>query len=307
MIVGEQRSGKTSLLIQTQNRLPDSYKSVFISFSAFPSISEVKAAEWLLDEILFELKKDGLFEQIDYERPPLKYVTDFRKELEKIVRSMKDVGNDYKLVLLLDEAQDISATSINFQKALRESFQHNEDVRVVIACYYDFFEESRSSGSPLHNIFDPLFLKPLDDSSLEELIKQPVRFFSIKYEDEAVETIKKISGGHVYYCQHLCANCFTHAKSEKTDTISLKHVRMAEAEILVSDKETFKSGYWDKLSDNELSVLEALIDGDRQKAKHSEKSVSSLVRKQLISNGQNFVSTLFRDWTAQFLRETSEV
>lgn len=304
MIIGEQRSGKTSLLFQVRNRLTTPYLPIYISFSGVER--EVKPAlNWLLHRITEELKKGG---HLEGKSPPapLEFASDFTARLAEIMEGLNEKTPGCRLVILLDEAHLMNKIGEQFQEVLRETFaQYVEEVRAVLACYYDFFDDLRSSSSPLHNIFEFIFLKPLAGDDLRNLIVEPAERFGYKYEPVAIEAVTDISGGHPYYCQYVCARSYAEAEKEGRTTISREHVEAARRHVLSTDKQKFQIGYWDNLRPEERLFLKQLVSGASTR-NVSRDVLNRLVNKFVIkeTKGQYaFTASLFEDWVRRLVRE----
>jgi len=304
MIIGEQRSGKTSLLIQLQGRLQLPVIPIYVSLSGIEREDNI-ALQWLLSQIM-----DGLRERnqvaADLTLPPLQYSTDFIKQLKIVLQNLTSFSPGAKIALLLDEAHIMSQISIKFQEVLREAFnQLISSVRVILACYYDFFESTGNAGSPLQNIFEYVFLRPLDGNDLLHLIVEPASWFGVEYEPAAIDSIRRISGGHPYYCQYLCAKSFGEAQNTNSAAITIAEVSKAEQHVLLSEKERFAMGYWERFSDDELMVLQAILDNKSLPAK-SSRGLARLIKKYVLiqsPKGYLFSSGLFETWVRALIQE----
>ncbi len=305
MIIGEQRSGKTSLLYQIQEHLREPYLPIYISFGGIERHEEKLALNWLLDQIIEEMNRRKHLYNLNG-TISLKYCSDFTKFFEEFIQNIKAVNQEYRLVLLLDEAHLMNEISVKFQEVLRETFSKLvRDVRVILACYYDFFENLKTSGSPLQNIFEYLFLKPFEGDDLTNLITEPASRFDYYYEEDAKEAIRSASGGHPYYCQFLCAKSFTEAEESKTKIITLNHIEKAEKQVIDSDKNRFDMGYWNNMRQEDRLFLKRLITGESTDYV-SKQIVNRLKQKFIIKelNGKYvFTATLFREWIKQLIQE----
>jgi len=315
MLLGEQRSGKTSLLYQVQRRLSGNYIPVIVSFAECASSETTDVLNWLLraitEKILERQKQETWSFTVTWN--PIEYPDAFRAEIQKIIQALQAVKTDARLVLMLDEAHEMLSIDVKFQNILRQAFiELYPELKVVMACYYSFLEEMRQRGSPLHNIFEYIFLKPLEGEALNKLIMEPAAEFGYEYEQKALESVKKNSGGHPYYCQYLCAKSFRNASLSKKENrissrnkviITVSDVEKAKSEILASDKLRFKAGYWGQLSEEEITVLRYLTSGKETRSL-SKYAIHSLEQKFIISrNSQEFTSILFKEWTTEILQE----
>lgn len=306
MLIGEQRSGKTSLLYQIQRMAKTPYLPIYISLAGIGRDEKV-ALNWLLAQIINEINNSFIITRNGNEMGSpreLIYNSDFTRELRQIADEVKKRRDGTIIILLLDEAHSMRRIDITFQETLREAFnQLVQDIRVVLACYYNFFDDMRTSSSPLYNIFDYIFLEPFQGHELDLLITEPAKRFGYCFEARAVDTIKAMSGGHPYYCQFLCGKCFWLATNSSRQTIVVDDVNSAYHEVLKSDKEKFKAGYWNNLTVEEVSMIEKIL--DHASIFDSGEIVKKLENKHIIaeSNGSyNFTSRLFEDWLIQLIK-----
>ncbi|MEL7409575.1 MAG: hypothetical protein AAFN00_21955 [Cyanobacteria bacterium J06558_2] len=98
MIIGEQRSGKTSLLYQIKDSLDKPYICIFISFSGILG-DNISGLTWLLKQLYRQLKDMKYLEENEQSFTSLKYPTDFTVEFQNLVDKIKAQNHDYKIVL----------------------------------------------------------------------------------------------------------------------------------------------------------------------------------------------------------------
>jgi NACHT domain len=304
LIVGEQRSGKTSLLYRICDSVQTGYVPVMVSLSGIPR-DEREALEWLLAQLYDGLRTHNLIPT--EARPiPLHFNTDFITRLATLRSILDRERPGFKIAILLDEAHILNRIGPIVQEVLREAFtQLAKDVRVVMACYYDFFDALDSTGSPLTNIFEHLLLKPLTGSDLEQLIIDPAARFDYSYQGAAVTAITGIAGGHPYYSQYLCALCFGIAEAAGEREITTHHVETAERQLFERAKEVYKGGYWDNSTVPQRLLLRDIAQGQGT-ATVSESVAQPLVRKSLLTrhgNTYQFTASLFKRWSAVLANE----
>ena len=305
LLIGEPRSGKTSLLLQTKELLRQPYIPVYFSLAGIPS-KDIEALEWILNTIIDELHSLNYLE--NYNRlSKLSSSIEFMKSLRKIVNYLRnETSHNSKLELLIDEGHEMfSIDKVNtFQGVLRESFMRlNSEVGVVWACYHSFFEDSQSIGSELHNIFEYLFIKPFHGQELEELIVKPAKKFGYSYNRSAIDKVKEISGGHAFYCQNLCAHSWSQAVASDTKVITQKHVEKGKNIVIKSEKLRFKAGYWKRFKEDEILILKCLA--ERTKITQIDKNAITKLKQKYFIEEQDgtykFTCTLFREWVSQLI------
>ncbi|MBD3343269.1 MAG: hypothetical protein GF353_29505 [Candidatus Lokiarchaeota archaeon] len=313
MIVGEQRSGKTSLLYQIRNRLNSPIVPIYIEIRD----ENNRSAKYHLNKILSEIKKTLTIKEIltkndsDY---GVKYASDFPQVLAKIIEDSKNFNPDFKLVVLLDEGDRIREINKTFQGNLRSAIVHlNKEFRIVITCSSNFMDyvsntnilQTTSEPSPLENVFIIKYLPPLSEEDIEFLIRKPADYYNFSYDDNAVDMIKIWSGGHPFYCQKICFNAFNLARRNHHKIIREIHILKSVNEVLSENKIHFKRGYWDRLYPTEKSALEKIF---RQ---NSISNIPSYIQQKLKSrylidiNGAKikFTAKLYEEWTRKLLEE----
>ncbi|MBE9031754.1 AAA family ATPase [filamentous cyanobacterium LEGE 11480] len=302
MLIGEQRSGKTSIFRLLTQELPKKYIPIYISLSGV-ELETKKALKWILIKIQRELKQHKISTDII---PDLEFNNDFCDELTKIEHQVKSQSSQTKIALIIDEMHEAANIGNKFQEVLREAFiSHRDFIRITVACYHSFFSDAKSSSSPLHNIFKYIHLKMLEGDDLDALITKPAKMFGYTYTKEAVAAIKHISGGHPYYCQAICHESLDIARNQRKKEISYEFVKEAKKITLKNDIEKFRLGYWLACNLDEKYVLKKIIQGQRiSEKKESRKTLESLERKLILTKSHErlvFSSLLFREWVEQLL------
>jgi WD40 repeat protein len=297
LIIGEQRSGKTSLLYQVRNHLHSTHLPVMLSLQGVER-NDRKALMWLVEEIYRQVRT-----QVDIPArpadPEFRYSRDAVDELGKLVMALAAAQPGYRLVLLLDEVQVMNDIGGTFQEVIREILtRFSTDVRAVLACYYDYLENLSSTGSPLPNICEHIYLKPLTGKHLMRLITEPAHRFGYDWEAPARDAAAELSGGHPYYCQHLCASSYDESRSLGSTNITLAHVLAAKQVVLERSRQHFRSGYWAHLSVEQRAFLGALA-ASPDSRRSSAEVLRPLIAKQIVVNVDGrlrFTSTLFCEW-----------
>ncbi len=315
LVIGEQRSGKTSLLFQIERLLPEYLIPLHISFEKVPRSLDKDGAkqafEYILDEILYELNKLEYINDVKKYSTQLKYPAHFERQLGNILNDIKNKNNQFKLVFLWDEGNDIVKINEEFQLVLRSTLNNlTKDVRLVLTCSNEFREYTqKSKTSPLKNIFRYTLLEPFKDKEITEIITKPAGQFDYKFESEVIERIKELSGGHPYYLQVLCAECFKTARRNKVKTINKDILSFSENKTISSPevKDKFVFGYWAFIKDSkdeykcvkDISEKKSLVDTPKD-------TIQKLLNRHLIVKEEKhhyrFTSELFRIWIVELLQ-----
>jgi hypothetical protein len=306
LIVGEQRSGKTSLMNQAISRISSPSISVYISLSSIKRPSATYAAEWFLKQIVENLKKQNALPE-NFSLSHLSYSTDITDKLREILQGinlLKEKKFDY-LVLFIDEGHLLIEIEDVFQESLRQAFADLiSEIRVVFACYYNFHYNVVASGSPLFNMFETIRLEPLAGNDLRNLITKPAKSYNREFTEDAIAAIEVISGGHPYFCQCLCAKSFVIEWS--LPAISIDNVRQAEKQVILEEKDIFRIGYWATLSNDEKLFLGKLASKKLNQGNNITKVPISLSEKYIIKKIEEkycFTSQLFETWSKQLYEE----
>jgi hypothetical protein len=305
MIIGEQRSGKTSFLNMIRQRLPGNFISIDASMSGVTG-DTLSVLSWLLDTINRGLQsRDLQYEPITGQS--LTYRTDFIWLLEEVISRLQVHNPNARLVIIMDEAHLMNRLEITFQEVIREAFNRFvKHVRAVLACYYDFFDASSVSGSPLHNIFDYIFLMPLQGDDLRSLIQEPGQRFGYTFESAATSLIMDACGGHPYYAQFVCHNSLAEAMRSDSRIITAAHASKAERSVIASDLERFRMGYWKQFGPDERRLLHCVIHRKPtadQVPKHVIRRLKNMHVLRDTGKHLSFTARLFEVWCKQLLDE----
>ncbi len=291
-IVGEQRSGKSSILLQIKNYLLKSdFIPLYLSLEHRPENEDVfnkifsvfgkrtvktdaiTSLRWLLYEMLVKMNEISKLNLDIDNYLKFNYPADFLHNLKLLISDIQKNKPRAKICLLLDEGNELINIEEKFQSVLRATLNElSRDFTVLIACSNEFMEfVQNTKSSPFKNIFSYTLLRPFSGLALQNLIKIPALRFSVEFSDDAINKIAGFTGGHPFYVQALCSKCFDIIRSKNEQKIQSDHVDKAYAEIIHSPefKDKFIMGYWDLFKRNK-EFIEAL------KAIMNKKSTSTI-------------------------------
>ena len=266
--MGERRTGKTSLLNQLQKRLNIPLIPVYVVINT----SEEATTESILKLIINETLK-YLVEQKILTKDKLKEYSsedvDFIKNYKEIIHAAKINISNFKIVLLLDEADYLlkvkqkqsNTIDERIQNILRAALQSSEigtDLRAVVAATTELSTYISQHSSPFYNHFRFVHLKPLTVQETRELIVQPGAMLGYSYTDKGIEYITKLSGGQPYYTQAICYEAFENAVEATRDYISDEDISIAEKKIVEDFFNSFISGFWNRSDEFERKFLRDL-------------------------------------------------
>ena len=322
MLVGERRTGKTSLLYKLRERLIE--KNHFPVLIDLQSMIDPGDDAFLFDiavTIAGDLQKSGYpFQAIKFE--------DFKgvaaKQFEVFfLPNVTEVLQSHKLILLVDEIAmlekrlkaDLSSPAIF--SYLRSLMSHNE-IRFVLAGTIDYSVISSSHWTELLNITVRMKIEYLTRSETYDLATLPVQDY-LEIEELALEKIWEITAGHPFFVQLVCSRLVKLANEKELTHIGVQHVRTIVPEaIALGDIQL--SDIWDDLSHDGqiilaiigqlLTVKQIAIPSDiKDRHKSLEiRSDADTTLKELVGQGilqfdsghYRYKVSLFGEWVAKY-------
>lgn len=98
---------------------------------------------------------------------------------------------------------------------LRSVMQHRSSVGFILAGRHRLDEMTTTYRNLIFNVAQHQEVGFLDRSESERLIRDPVKQSAVTYDDQVVEKILALTGGHPYFIQQLCFNCIDHLNQRK--------------------------------------------------------------------------------------------
>ena len=199
---GQRRVGKTSVLKQIPNFLPDKYIQVFFDLQGRTGTTLDRFLWWLASEIARTLKRGH---GINIPKPDPKAFEDTEYLINEFLPGLRPVLGDYVLLLTFDEfdtldrpeiQETLASPLIAYLRRLIEVEELNfifsigssgDKLENMQASYTDFFKSA---------LYRKISFLTSDDS--QRLIIKPVEGL-IKYEKKAVGRISEITSGHPYF------------------------------------------------------------------------------------------------------------
>ena len=262
ILIGQRRTGKTSMLLQLPLHLGPQYIPVYLdcqSLGVTPGL-----AAWLYDAataIAEVLSERGLQQPVPdltaFEQQPARvFEHDF---LEPVQQALED----RTLLLVLDEFEELEMrvrsgrldpTMFSY---LRHLMQHAHQVAFVFVGTHRLEEMSTDYWSVLFNIALYRHIGYLDERSARRLIIEPVQPYNMVYDDLALHRMLQVTAGHPYFLQLLCYSLVnSHNRSGRNYT-TIDDVDQALDEILTLGEAHF-AFLWDRSTDGERVALLAL-------------------------------------------------
>jgi HAMP domain-containing protein len=244
VLIGQRRTGKSSLLKQLPLRLGDQFLPVYLDGQSI-ALDPGMAAFFLnlATEIGAALKEQGF-------SVPGRELRDFAAhpahsfEHEYLPRIRRSIGNRH-LVLLLDEFEELeSAVKRGNLEAsvfgfLRHLIQHEPQLSVIFCGTHRLEELATDYWSVLFNISLYRHVGFLAYEEGMRLIQEPVAPYGMRYDDLALDKMWRITAGHPYFLQLLCHSLVNQHNREGRSYITVSDVNAALDEILSSGEAHF--------------------------------------------------------------------
>jgi AAA+ ATPase superfamily predicted ATPase len=310
LLVGERRTGKSSLFYQILKHLNPPFFPVYIVLNEAPDKADSVVSFICGKVIRFFIERLAL---------PTDPWNNFKcsslgltDNLKTILDAAHKTKPDLKLVLLLDEADFILKVEDRLQNLMRAAFQSLEVgsvVRAVVAGTTDLSTYVSQRSSPFFNHFRFVYLRPLGDGETRDLITKPAESLGYTYEAAAVERIAKACGGHPYYCQRICYEAFLQSIKTKHPIITHAQAESAVRKVIqeADAYNGFITGFWkaalprQPLTSSQKKFLKNLANG-KSTAKVKKSEIQRLLDWQLVKecNGDyRYTCELFEEWTKQ--------
>jgi hypothetical protein len=261
ILIGQRRTGKTSVLLQLDQHLPDDQFPIFIDCQSLGVSPGMPAffhdLAWTMAESLgakgLEISVPKSSEwQID---PAGKFQRQFIPAVQKLL------PNGTKILLVFDEFEAfenlvrdniLPKTLFTF---LRHIMQHREGLGFVFAGTHRLEEMGSDYWSVLFNIALYKHIGYLDDETAERLIRNPVAP-NIIYDDLAIDKIMRVTSGHPYFLQLVCYSLVNRANKQRKAYVTISDVNAALNEMLRLGEVHF-AYLWQRSTFTERALLAA--------------------------------------------------
>lgn len=215
MVRGQKRIGKTSLLLHLRDYrlLTPHFSPIFIDFQYFSRMDNVGIFYEIASAVYSELQQAGRIGEVGAPLWHL-FAQDAPRSLGSYLRNVHtSLGG--RLILLLDEfsmtvdAHDRGELAPRFFSQWRGLVQGVREfasfVVVVQQVSYERLRQSHHDNPAwqLMEIGEPLFLRPLAEKEIADLIERPLRNYT-HYAPAAIERIRQLTGGSPFLTQAFC-------------------------------------------------------------------------------------------------------
>ena len=257
LLYGQRRMGKTSLLNNLGRLLPTTIVPFFVDLQG---ASRAKGHTGLLYAIAREMTRSAA-ERRNLRLPALsrdQLLTDpfthFDEWLDSVEQAME--AHQYHTGLLaLDEfeALDSALTKGRYDEEdvlgmLRHLIQHRPRFKILLAGSHHI-EEFQRWASYLINV-QVVHISYLNATEARQLIEQPVKAFTLRYETEAIQRVLDLTRGHPFLVQLLCAEIIT-LKNEQ-DPAQRRITTLADVEAAIPEALTSGSFFLADIKRNQI-------------------------------------------------------
>jgi hypothetical protein len=320
-LYGQRRMGKTSLLNNLGRLLPTTIAPLFVDLQG---ASRANDHAGLLYNIAREMSKSAT-QRRNVALPPLTHdvlardpFTRFDEWLDGVEQTLAQHRLATAL-LALDEFETLDSALAKGRYdeedvlgMLRHLIQHRPGFKVLLAGSHHISEFQRWAGYLINA--QVVHIGYLQEDEARRLIERPVKDFSLRYQPEAVAGILKLTRGHPFLAQLLCAEVVA-LKNEQEPAArrlaSLADVEAAAPEALNSGSFFFADIQRNQVDKAGLAVLQSLAaanaplapdDLTRQTGlplEQIEQTLLHLTRRELIEasgGGYRFQVELIRRW-----------
>ena len=217
--------------------------------------------------------------------------------LEWLLRMLAETAASRRrqVVLILDEFQEIAEIDPNLTKLLRSVFQEQPEVaHIYLGSKRHLMERIFSDEhEPFWRSAKRMELGPIAADEFRPFVAGGFRDHGRDIDDEIVDAVLAITGGHPYATQELCY--FLWAETPARRTARAEQLEAALGKLLSSEHSHF-SDLWDRATPNQRLVLTALAHepgrpfSEPYRARHelrgastTQKAVDALVKQELVA------------------------
>jgi hypothetical protein len=210
LLYGERRIGKTSLQHHLRRRLQQLVDPDYEFFPVYVDLQGTPESQFfstLAEDVFHELEPllegmrpgEGLAAEADYGYREL--VADLRRVLKVLE---KKYSKQVKLVLLIDEVDELNAYDPRINQRLRSLFMKSfAENLVAVVSGVEIRKQWDKEGSPWYNFFEEIEVTPIGRDDVAELITKPIGGV-FKIDQAVVDRIIELTDRKPYHVQRLC-------------------------------------------------------------------------------------------------------
>jgi hypothetical protein len=259
VLIGQRRTGKTSLLKQLPARLGEAYVPVYLDGQALgldPGLPAFFAN--FATEITFALEDRGFAipppDPAQFETNP---ATTFEHQF--LAHVWQAIGERH-LLILLDEFEELESAvrrghlDASIFGFLRHLIQHTENLSVIFCGTHRLEELAADYWNVLFNISLYRHVSLLERAEAERLAQDPVAGYGMRYDDLALDKMWQVTAGHPYFLQLLCHSLVNRHNKTQRNYLTVADVNDALSEILASGEAHFVYLWTESTPDEQLAL-----------------------------------------------------
>ncbi len=262
ILVGQRRTGKTSILLRLAEHLPANQLPVYIDCQSLGVMPGMPA---LLYDLAWTIADALAARGIDLDVPEPALWQDeptrfFQRQFLPLVHAL--LPEDTTLLLVFDEFeafQNLVQDGIlppTLFPYLRHLMQHSEALSFVFVGSRRLEEMSADYWSVLFNIALYQKIGYLAEEVAKRLIQEPVAP-NLVYDDLAIDKILRVTAGHPYFLQLVCYTLVKQANSKRRSYVTISNVNAALDEMLSLGEMHF-AYLWQRSTYAEKALLTAV-------------------------------------------------
>ncbi|MBT4497611.1 MAG: AAA family ATPase [Gemmatimonadetes bacterium] len=258
-LVGARRTGKTSTLLQIHDgRLSGEFLPIFVDMQQLARANTreffARVAGWALEKIN---PKNARY---DFARgnPALTF--------DRVLADVQQASPQRRLLLLIDEAEilrdrvngeELDEAALTYLASLLES-------RRISFCFTGSAALADSADGEWKQFVDRAHIRQiglLDRGDARLLIQEPVTEWMV-YEEDMMEAIYRLTGGHPFFTQVICAMAVDHLNQARRRALTTED--LSKVVSLFTDNPPPQVIYeWDQLDDRQQNALSLMSGAER--------------------------------------------
>ncbi|MCP4538629.1 MAG: GAF domain-containing protein [Chloroflexi bacterium] len=262
VLIGQRRTGKTSLLKQLPVQLGDDYLPIYLDGQALgldPGLPNFFLS--LATEIAFALEdRNFVIDLPEYDDFVDSPTTSFER---RFLTQVREVIGDRHLLIMFDEFEELESAvqrgnlDASIFGFLRHIIQHSSNLSVIFCGTHRLEELAADYWNVLFNISLYRQIAYLEQPEAARLIQEPVVEYGMRYDDLALDKMWQVSAGHPYFLQLLCHSLVNRHNKTERGYVTVADVNAALDDILASGEAHFVF-LWTEATPEERLVLAVL-------------------------------------------------
>lgn len=274
ILIGQRRTGKTSLLLRLGTQLPKNLLPIYIdcqSLGVVPGMGNLfHDIAWLIADALTTHGIEITVPDLDtWEKNPAHvFQRTFLPQTQALLpegATMLLVFDEFEVFEHLVNDGILPPTFFNF---LRHLMQHSQKLSFIFVGTRRLEEMSADYWSVLFNIALYERIDYLSEEAVIQLVTKPVAPHLV-YDDLALDKILRVTAGHPYFVQLVCYTLVKQANDRGKGYVTISDVNDGLAEML-SLGEVHFAYLWQRSTPTERALLTAVANMDSDLAFHPE-------------------------------------